>query len=126
MTHENPMIYLSIHGIKDGQQTFKCGTRYDWYIIQHTSKYTTTIVNDEKNNKVVIDMNDFDWLPNYNIDIIQKILAGENEDRCHIIYSRSGYGQIKKIEYLKQKLMSLNILVSIQHQREGLDICIVK
>ena len=44
------MIYLSIHSIKDGRQIFHCGTRYDWYLIQHTSKYTTTIVNDEKNN----------------------------------------------------------------------------
>ena len=48
MTQENQMLYLSIHGIKDGKKTFNCGTRYDWYIIQHTSKYTTTIVNDEK------------------------------------------------------------------------------
>ena len=28
------MIYLSIHGIKDGKETFNCGTRYDWYLIQ--------------------------------------------------------------------------------------------
>ena len=28
------MIYLSIHGIKDGKFTFKCGTKYDWYLIK--------------------------------------------------------------------------------------------
>ena len=96
MTLENQMIYLSIHGIKDGQKTFNCGTRYDWYIIQHTSKYTTTIVNDEKNKNIVIDMNNFDWLPNYNIDTIQSILAKENEEKCPIIYNRSNYGSDKK------------------------------
>lgn len=96
MTQENQMIYLSIHGIKDGQKTFNCGTRYDWYIIQHTSKYTTTIVNDEKNNNIDIDMNNFDWLPNYNIDTIQSILAKENEEKCPIIYNRSNYGSDKK------------------------------
>jgi hypothetical protein len=96
MTQENQMIYLSIHGIKDGRKTFDCGTRYDWYIIQHTSKYTTTIVNDEKNNNIIIDMNNFDWLPNYNIDTIQSILAKENEDKCPIIYSASSYDPRKK------------------------------
>jgi len=96
MTYENQMIYLSIHGIKDGKQTFNCGTRYDWYLIQNKSKYTTTIVNDEKNNGIVIDMNKFNWLPNYNIDIIQTILAKENEDKCPIIYNRSNYGSDKK------------------------------
>ena len=87
MTLENQMLYLSIHGIKDGQKTFNCGTRYDWYVIQHASNYTTTIVNDEKNNNIVIDMNNFDWLPNYNIDTIQSILANENEEKCPYIQS---------------------------------------
>ena len=96
MTQENQMIYLSIHGIKDGQKTFNCGTRYDWYIIQHTCKYTTTIVNDEKNNNIVIEMNNFDWLPNYNIDTIQNILAQENEEKCNIIQSMSSYEPRKK------------------------------
>jgi hypothetical protein len=96
MTYENQMIYLSIHGIKDGQHTFNCGTRYDWYLIQHKSKYTTTVVNDEKNNRIVIDMNNFNWLPNYNIDSIQNILAKENEEKCIIIYDRTSYGADKK------------------------------
>ena len=98
MTYENQMIYLSIHDIKDGQQTFNCGTRYDWYLIQHKSKYTTTVVNDEKNNSIVIDMNNFNWLPNYNIDSIQNILAKENEEKCIIIYDRTSYGADKKYQ----------------------------
>jgi len=97
------MIYLSIHGIKDGQQTFNCGTRYDWYLIQHKSKYTTTIVNDEKSNEIEVDMSDFNWLPNYNIDSIQNILAKENEDNCRIIYDRTSYGADKKDRVSKIK-----------------------
>tara|TARA_R110001632_G_scaffold9077_3_gene35299 strand:- start:351 stop:4328 length:3978 start_codon:yes stop_codon:yes gene_type:complete len=103
MTQENQMIYLSIHGIKDGLKTFNCGTRYDWYIIQRTSKYTTTIVNDEKNNEIIIDTNKFDWLPNYNIDTIQNILAKENEEKCNIIYDRTSYGADKKDRVSKIK-----------------------
>jgi len=96
MTQENQMIYLSIQGIKDGQQTFNCGTRYDWYIIQHKPKYTTTIVNDEKNNILVIDMNDFNWLPNYNIVTVQNILAKEDEEKCNIIHNMTSYEPRKK------------------------------
>lgn len=96
MSMDNQMIYLSIHGIKDGQQTFNCGTRYDWYLIQNKSKYTTTIVNDEKRNEIVVDMNHFNWLPNYNIDIIQNILEKGDEEKCHIIQSMSAYEPRKK------------------------------
>ena len=38
MSIDNQMIHLSIHGIKDGQKTFKCGTRYDWYLIEKTTQ----------------------------------------------------------------------------------------
>jgi len=96
MTYESQMVYLSIHGIKDGQQTFKCGTRYDWYLIEKKQKYKNTNINDEKNNKTTIDMSDFNWLPNYNIDIIQNILAKEGEETCEIIQSMSAYEPRKK------------------------------
>jgi len=96
MTIENQLVYLSIHGIKDGQQTFKCGTRYDWYIIEKKQKYKNTNINDEKKNKLTINMNDFNCLPNYNINIIQNILAKKDEERCPIIQSMSDYEPRKK------------------------------
>ena len=96
MTEVNQMVYLSIHGIKDGKKTFNCGTRYDWYLIQKTPKYTTTIVNDEKGSNVVINMNDFSWLPNYNIESIENLLAGDIDDKCQIIQSMSAYEPRKK------------------------------
>lgn len=96
MSNDNQMLYLSIHGIKDGQQTFNCGTRYDWYLIQKKSKYTTTIINDEKRNEIIVDMNDFNWLPNYNIGTIKKILAKKDEELCPIMYDRTAYGADKK------------------------------
>lgn len=96
MTKKNQMIYLSIHGIEDGQQTFKCGTRYDWYLIQKKNKYKTTVVNDENRKTIVIDMNKFIWVPNYNIEKIQKILANKDDKKCEIIYSPSAYEHRKK------------------------------
>lgn len=91
MTSDNQMKYLSIHGIKDGQTTFKCGTRYDWYLIEHKNKYEKTRVNDENDNPIEINMNDFNWLPNSNIEFIKTLLSLPNEEKCNIIYSSSAY-----------------------------------
>ena len=103
MTKQNQMRFLSVHGITDGKKTFNCGTRYDWYLIEKNQKHTTTIVNDEKNNRIVIDMGDYNWLPNYNILIIQNILAKKNEDACPIIYNRSSYASDNKKYISKTK-----------------------
>ena len=91
MSEQNQMLYLSIHGIKDGQQTFNCGTRYDWYIIEKKNKYKNTIINDEKGKIFNINMNNFHWLPNYNFDIIEKILAKKGKKTCNIMQSMSAY-----------------------------------
>ena len=101
MTHENQMIFLSIHGIKDGQKTFNCGTRYDWYIIQHTSKYTTTIVNDEKYNNIVIDMNKFDWLPNSNIIKITDLLSYDSKNNLRVIMNSSYHARRDYVQDIK-------------------------
>jgi hypothetical protein len=97
MSHENQMVYLSIHNTKDGMKTFKCGTRYDWFIIKTgSSKIKKTIVSDENNNVTKINMLEWSWLPNYNIENVKKLLANKDEERCPIIYSRSAYGSDKK------------------------------
>ena len=46
------MKYLEIHGIKDGQKTFHCGTRYDIYLIQRIKPYTKTNIIDENGNTI--------------------------------------------------------------------------
>lgn len=96
MTETNQMLYLEIHGVKDGQKVFHCGTRYDWYLIERKPKYKNTIVLDENNTMIEIDMNIFKWLPNSNINTIQNILAQPQVIRCPIIYNRSNYGSDNK------------------------------
>ena len=96
MVRKNYMIYLSIHGIKDGIKTFGCGTRYDWYLIQRSrNEGNKTNIDDEKGIVFNIDMNDFHWIPNYNIMVVQKLLAIKEDERCPIIYNRSNYGSDK-------------------------------
>ena len=91
ITKENQILYLSIHGIKDGRYTFKCGTRYDWYVIKKIPVYKNTLIKDEKNIELNIDLTNFRWLPNYNINILYKILATANDEKCEIIQSMSAY-----------------------------------
>ena len=96
MTKQNQMLYLEIHGIKDGQRVFNCGTRYDWYLIEKTNQYKNTIIVDEDGKQNEINLSELSWLPNSNILEINKILAKNDCERCPIIQSMSAYEPRKK------------------------------
>jgi hypothetical protein len=102
MCVDNQMLYLEIHGIKDGRKVFNCGTRYDWYLIEKKKHYKQTIIIDENREQNNYDLSKFSWLANSNIDLIQKILANDNET-CSIIYNRSNYGSDNKKYISKQQ-----------------------
>jgi len=96
MTKQTQMLYLEIHGIKDGQKVFNCGTRYDWYLIEKTNQYKNTIIVDENGKQNEINLSELSWLPNSNILEINKILAKNDCERCPIIQSMSAYEPRKK------------------------------
>jgi hypothetical protein len=96
MTKQNQMLYLEIHGIKDGQKVFNCGTRYDWYLIKKTNQYKNTIIVDEDGKQNEINLSELFWLPNSNILEINNILAKGECERCPIMYDRTAYGADKK------------------------------
>jgi len=96
MTKQNQMLYLEIHGIKDGQKVFNCGTRYDWYLIEKTNQYKNTIIVDENGKQNEINLGELSWLPNSNILEINKILAKNDCESCPIIQSMSAYEPRKK------------------------------
>jgi hypothetical protein len=96
MTKQNQMLYLEIHGIKDGQKVFNCGTRYDWYLIEKKKHYKQTIIIDENGEQNEINLSELSWLPNSNILEINKILAKNDGERCPIIQSMSAYEPRKK------------------------------
>lgn len=96
LTKENQMEYLSIHGTEDGNKVFKCGTRFDWYVVERTKKYKETKIKTEDGKEENVDLGDYIFLPNKNIDIIKKYLLRNNENACNIIYSRGAYGSDRK------------------------------
>jgi hypothetical protein len=97
MTNENTLLYLEIHDTKDGMKHFNCGTRYDWYILQKKkNKNHKTKIIDQNNISYEINLNKYNWLANCYLDIIDKLIANENEEKCQILQSMSAYEPRKK------------------------------
>ena len=98
MVSENYIQRLSIHGVKDGMKTFRCGTRYDWYVMERVeSRGRTTRIRDEKGNEVEEIMGEgWEWFPNHSHEKVKRLLAQPGEERCPILYSRNAYGADKK------------------------------
>ena len=89
LTKDNQLLYLEIHSIQDGIKVFNAGTRYDFYCMRkRKERFSTTIV-DEIGKKTKIDLYDWNFLPNYNLDKISTLLG----EGCEILFSRSAYGQ---------------------------------
>jgi hypothetical protein len=89
MTTYNQMVYLSIHGLKDGKQTFKCGTKYDWYLIKRCKCINKTIINDEENQIYKILLSKLSWLANKHINNILKIISNTKNNNVDIIMDSS-------------------------------------
>ena len=68
---------------------------YDWYVLQKTPNNTLTIVKDEKGIKESVNLNKFEFLPNFDINVIQKILKSPHEEGVHVVYSRNQFGTDK-------------------------------
>ena len=89
------ILYLEIHDEKDGQKTFKCSTRYDWYILHNTDYIKHTEIKGQDKKIYKIDLRKWNFIPNYDFDIIQNLLAIDVEP-INILYSRSDYASDKK------------------------------
>jgi hypothetical protein len=85
-TKENTMIYLEIHNSKDGLKMFQAGTRYDWYVIKNTKNIDyKTIIKDELGNIDKLNLNNYEFLPNFNINLILPLLG----NGCKILFNSS-------------------------------------
>ena len=108
MAHDNQLLYLEIHSLKDGIKLFKAGTRYDFYLLQKIKCFKETFIKDMTNKVSQVNLNDFDFLPNFNIKNILKMFPKKTEDNCElgkfnestktynnntcVLYERSAYG----------------------------------
>ncbi len=88
--------YLEIHDIKDGQKTFGCSTRYDWYAACNRPASGRTIIKDQEGS-VVGDyvLAEMPFIPNVNIPDVMALVAKDGEEKCEVLYS-GGDGDVRK------------------------------
>ena len=84
--------YLCMNDFKKGQEVFKVGTNFDYYVLQNNfdPNNITTIIDI---NKKIIEKNINSWkfIPSGGFDLYEKLLANEGEDKVNVLYSSSLY-----------------------------------
>jgi hypothetical protein len=93
---EKQLHYLEIHNSTDGQKTFKCGTSYDWYLLENTSRYMKTTVVGEDGARSEIDMGEWTFLPNMMHEYIKGLITDDVTNRLDITRDRSVYATDNK------------------------------
>ena len=66
--------YLEMHDSNDGMKTFNAGTRYDWYILENNQIYKSTIINGEDRNDVEVNLADYSFIPNSDLEFFDSLL----------------------------------------------------
>jgi hypothetical protein len=83
------LLYLEIHNVDDGQKTFRCATRYDWYVLQNTNNINNTIIKGEDGIINNINLRDWKFIPNMMFDEIKKLIS--NDNKINLMHSESNY-----------------------------------
>lgn len=99
MAHENHMMHLEIYDSQQGMKTFGAGTRYDWYVIDKSSTGGTTTVKDQVGEVFVVDLKNYQWLPNHSFKQINSMLG----DGSGVIFDRGAYGTDKTRDWTSQE-----------------------
>lgn len=90
------LMYLEIHGEKDGQKTFGATTRYDWYILKNTKNISKTKIKNEIGEDFELNIGELPFIPNYEFKNLLNLIAKDNEEKCEVLFSRSAYGTDKE------------------------------
>ena len=95
LAHFRQMHYLEIHDSKDGKSVFRCGTRYDIYLVENVKPYKNTAIVDEKGNKCELNLLNWNFLPNHSFELMSDLLSCTGNG-IKLIYNRSSYASDKK------------------------------
>jgi len=85
--------YISMHSKHEGQKVFKAFTPFDWYVAQNRAYQDnfTTEISDFNNKKILIDINKYNLIPHFNIELLDKLMAKTGEEKVDLIQSFSAY-----------------------------------
>lgn len=82
---KNQLVYLNINNTSEGLKVFGCGTRFDYYLLKMGSSYKKTLIIDENNEKIEIDLKDIPFIPNKNINFILKIISNNINENIQVL-----------------------------------------
>lgn len=89
------LTYLEIHSDIEGKKVFGATTRYDFYVLEKSNYGGSTFIKDEEGVEHNIDIMKWDWIPNYNFELMRSVIKGDDEP-TKVVYSRTIYGNDKK------------------------------
>jgi hypothetical protein len=105
------LLYLHIYGKKDGKRVFNVGTRFDIYLLQNKNNTKPTHIIDENNEEHHIQVNTWNFFPNYYYKNIKSILTTP-ELGIPVIHSSSFY-DTRKLKNNKTDIYKYPIMHSI-------------
>lgn len=91
---------LKILSKTEAKNIFKCNTRAEYYLLQKKEYENKTIINDTENKISTINIKKWEFLPNKDYKIIEKIISTTNKQK--ILQSESAY-EIRKNHMSKFK-----------------------
>ena len=97
MVHDNTMLQLVIRNCDDGQATFKCGTRYDYYLIKkERNNDHLTKINDELRKDHELNLNHYEFLGNYGYEKLNTLFTDQLDTRLKVLKNSSYHSYTNK------------------------------
>ena len=84
--------YLCMNTFKKGQEVFKVGTNFDYYVLQNTNDPNNiTTITDINGKTIEKNINSWNFIPSGGFDLYEKIIANEGEEKVNLLYNSSLY-----------------------------------
>ena len=89
--------YLCMNNFKKGQEVFKVGTNFDYYVLQNRfDPNNITTITDIDGKTYDKNINSWKFIPSGGFDLYDKILAKDGKEIVNVLYDRTSYGTDKK------------------------------
>ena len=89
--------YLCMNNFKKGQEVFKVGTNFDYYVLHNKfDPNNITTITDIDGKTYDKNINSWKFIPSGGFDLYDKILAKDGEEIVNVLYDRTSYGTDKK------------------------------
>lgn len=84
--------YLCMNNFKKGQEVFKVGTNFDYYVLQNRfDPNNITTITDIDGKTYTKNINNWKFIPSGGFDLYDKILAKDGKEKVNLLYNSSLY-----------------------------------